>query len=131
MFIINTFLIYYSLSTTGIVASTYHYYVYVLSLLCFQTQTAEALKYLHSRHFIYRDLKPENVLVWKFPTPETQWSSDSCVFIKIADYGISKQISPQGIRGIEGTRPYLAPEVSYNWNGFRDSLHIIVIECFV
>ncbi len=74
-------------------------------------KVAEALNYLHSRQFIYRDFKPENVLVWKYPRPETQWLPDVCVFVKLADYGISKQITPQGIRGVEGTCPYLPPEV--------------------
>lgn len=49
--------------------------------------------------------------MWKFPRPENRWSTDSPIYVKVADYGISKQITPQGIRGMEGTRPYLPPEV--------------------
>lgn len=60
---------------------------------------------------MYRDLKPENVLVWKFPDPDSQWDLDASIWVKVADYGISKQVSPQGLRGVEGTRPYLPPEV--------------------
>ena len=74
-------------------------------------QVAEALNYLHNQSFIFRDIKPGNVLVWKFPLPETQWTGDQVVQLKLADYGICKQFTPQGERGVQGTKPYLPPEV--------------------
>ena len=49
--------------------------------------------------------------MWKYPLPETQWNSDSEVYVKLADYGICQQYTPQGVRGEDGTPPYLPPEV--------------------
>ena len=49
--------------------------------------------------------------MWKYPEPDTQWNTNAHILVKVADYGISKQVSPQGLRGESGTPPYLPPEV--------------------
>ena len=49
--------------------------------------------------------------MWKYPEPDTQWNPNTQIWVKVADYGVSKQVSPQGLRGESGTRPYLPPEV--------------------
>lgn len=67
------------------------------------------MEYIHSKNVIYRDMKPGNVLVWEFPHPKTQWNEG--VLVKLADYGISKYCTPEGVRGSEGTPAYLPPEV--------------------
>ncbi|EGR30978.1 protein kinase domain protein [Ichthyophthirius multifiliis] len=66
----------------------------------YASQIVLALEYLHERNIIYRDLKPENVLI------------DKEGYLKIADFGLSKKnIHGQTAVSICGTPEYLAPEV--------------------
>jgi serine/threonine protein kinase len=61
-----------------------------------------ALEYLHSMAVIYRDLKPENVLI------------DALGHIKISDFGLSKSgVTERGQKTFTfcGTPEYLAPEI--------------------
>ena len=63
-----------------------------------------ALGYLHKHNIIYRDLKPENVLI------------DKKGFIKVTDFGLSKQniINTNQTNSFCGTPEYLAPEIILN-----------------
>ncbi len=62
-----------------------------------------------------RDLKSENVLVWRLPEPFSSSRQSSDVHMKLADYGISRSTLPTGAKGFGGTEGFMAPEiVRYN-----------------
>ena len=78
----------------------------------YSAEIVAAFSYLHSRHVLYRDLKPENVLL------------TSSGHIKLSDFGFAKCLSSsEKTYTLCGTPEYLAPEVirleghsySYDW----------------
>ncbi|XP_070559117.1 leucine-rich repeat serine/threonine-protein kinase 2-like isoform X2 [Ptychodera flava] len=68
-------------------------------------QVAEGLMFLHQHRIIYRDLKPDNILIFSL-------SLGVLVNAKISDYGISRFATPIGLTASEGTPGYRAPEVA-------------------
>lgn len=62
------------------------------------SEVASALSTMHSLHVVYRDLKPENVMI------------DKLGHIRLADFGFSKRVLDRTYT-LCGTPEYLAPEV--------------------
>lgn len=73
-----------------------------------------ALEYLHAQNIIYRDLKPENLLL------------DRHGHVKITDFGFAKDV-PDITWTLCGTPDYLAPEVVAS-KGYNKSVDWYVVE---
>ena len=82
------------------------------------TQVALAVNYIHSRDFIHRDLKPQNVMV------------DIHNRVKVADFGLAKVIvGPNVSPNVYGTPCYMAPEVMSGV--YEKSVDIYSLGCMV
>lgn len=64
----------------------------------YAAEIVSALEYLHARNIVYRDLKPENLLLAK----------DG--HLKITDFGFAKKLTDRTWT-LCGTPEYLAPEI--------------------
>ena len=69
-------------------------------------QVVSALRFLHSVHVIFRDLKAGNVLVWSL-------DPDYLINCKVTDFNISAYTDAGGTRGFSGTKGFVAPEVAH------------------
>ena len=78
--------------------------VHRLTIFRIALEVAAALRFVHKQGIIFRDLKADNVLLWTL-------NPDSLCHCKITDFGIATHLSPVGVKGLKGTKGFIAPEV--------------------
>ena len=97
----------------------------VISTQFYTACVVEALHYLHSHNIIYRDIKPQNLLL------------DHRGYLKLIDFGFAKQLIHQNdyiskTNTFCGTHEYMAPEIilgkDYDFAVDSWSLGILVFE---
>ena len=78
--------------------------VHRLTIFRIAAEVAAALCYLHRQGIIHLNIKAANILLWTLdPT--------SLCHCKVTDFGTATHISPVGVRGLQGTMGFIAPEV--------------------
>ena len=72
-------------------------------------QTLLALKFLHDKNIVHRDIKSDNLLL--LAEPESSHAGQ--LQVKLTDFGLAARIDPDvgGLKGFAGTPEYMAPEV--------------------
>ena len=78
--------------------------VHRLTIFRIAAEVAAALCFLHGQGIIFCDLKAANVLLWTLDPA-------SLCHCKVTDFGISTHMAPVGVRGLQGTKGFIAPEV--------------------
>ena len=69
-------------------------------------QVASALHFLHSINIIHRNLKATNVLLWSL-------LPDHLINCKVTGFNIACYADPGGVKGLFGTKGFIAPEVAH------------------
>ena len=69
-------------------------------------EVAAALWFLHDNGIIHRNVNAADVLLWSL-------DPEALCHCKLTDFGISTHLTPVGVKGLIGTKGFIAPEVLY------------------
>ena len=80
-------------------------------------QIIDAIAFLHSLEMLYRDLKPDNVLLFSRKITDE-------VNVKIGDFGTANLVGGQGMGFPAGTPRYFAPEIVNKQSGYTQAVDV-------
>lgn len=72
-------------------------------------QTLLALKFLHDKNIVHRDIKSDNLVI----CADDESPDPGQIHVKLTDFGLAARIDPAigGLKGFAGTPEYMAPEI--------------------
>lgn len=80
-------------------------------------QVADAIAFLHRCGMLYRDLKPDNILVFSEDI-------DKEINVKIGDFGTANYMAPRGMAALTGTPRYLPPEMLLEKSDYTNAVDV-------
>lgn len=73
-------------------------------------QLKDALKYVNDQEYVHRDIKPDNILLFR-PTESTGWSIGTKAIVKLADFGLARQNEDGMMNTVCGSPLFMSPEI--------------------
>ncbi|XP_015122953.1 uncharacterized protein LOC107045269 isoform X3 [Diachasma alloeum] len=91
--------------------------------ILFVRQICEGVAYMHDKHIVHMDLKPENIMC----------QSRTCHRIKLIDFGLAQMLTPNTpVRVLFGTPEFVSPEIiSFEPIGPESDMWSIGVICYV
>ncbi|CAD5208141.1 unnamed protein product [Bursaphelenchus xylophilus] len=94
-------------------------YIPEKTIMYYFAQVARAIRYIHSKRILHRDLKTQNILLNRRRTR-----------VMLADFGISRELNTSAAHSFVGTPSYVSPELC-NGNPYNNKSDMWALGCIL